>query len=118
MAKTYENLKIWQEAVVLATEIYSLTGKFPKEEMFGLTSQLRRAVISISSNIAEGAGRGSKKDNSRFIDMALGSLNEVESLLAVSFELSFIDTAKYESLKEKLKNLGALIGGYRKYLHK
>lgn len=118
MAKTYENLKIWQAAVVLATEIYSLTNKFPKEEIFGLTSQLRRAVISISSNIAEGAGRSSKKDTSRFIDMALGSLNEVESLLAVSFELSFIDAVGYESLKEKLKNLGALIGGYRKYLRK
>ncbi|MES2014244.1 MAG: four helix bundle protein [Patescibacteria group bacterium] len=118
MAKNYENLKIWRDAVTLATSIYSLTAQFPKEEMFGLISQLRRAVVSISSNIAEGAGRGSKKDNCRFIDIALGSLNEVESLLAVSFELSFIDTVTHESIKENVKNLGALVGGYRKYLHK
>ena len=81
MAKNYENLEVWKEAVKLAVLIYKETKGFPKEELYGLTSQLRRAIISVSINIAEGAGRSSKQEFIRFINIALGSLNETESLV-------------------------------------
>lgn len=118
MAKNYENLKIWQEAIVLATKIYKITRDYPKEEQFGITSQLRRAVVSVSSNIAEGAGRVSKKDNMRFIEIALGSLNEVESLLAVSVTLAFIDKETHSRVKEDIVRLGKSMGAYKNYLKK
>jgi len=79
MAKMYENLDVWKEPTNLAVQIYQVTKNFPKEEIWGITSQMRRASISISSNIAEGSGRKSKKDFKQFVHMASGSLNEVES---------------------------------------
>jgi four helix bundle protein len=79
MAKMYENLDVWKEPTNLAVQIYQVTKNFPKEEIRGITSQMRRASISISSNIAEGSGRKSKKDFKQFVHMASGSLNEVES---------------------------------------
>lgn len=83
MANTYEHLDIWKKAIDLAGGIYKVTVDFPKEEIYGLTNQICRASISISSNIAEGSGRNSAKDFLRFINIAIGSLNEVESLLFV-----------------------------------
>ena len=84
MAKMYENLEAWKQATDLAIRIYEVTEAFPKEEIFGITSQLRRAAISISSNIAEGSGRKSKRDFKQFIHMASGSLNEVESFVCLA----------------------------------
>ncbi|MDI6762424.1 MAG: four helix bundle protein [Thermodesulfobacteriota bacterium] len=83
MAKMYENLDAWKEATNLAVRIYEITKSYPKEEIFGITSQLRRAAISISSNLAEGAARKSKKDFKQFVHIASGSLNEVDSLLYI-----------------------------------
>ncbi len=85
MAKMFENLDAWKEATDLAVRIYEITKNFPKEEIFGITSQLRRAAISISSNLAEGAGRKSKKDFKQFVHIASGSLNEVDSLLYIRY---------------------------------
>ena len=116
MSRNYEHLKIWEKSVDLSVIVYSLTRSFPKEEMYGLTSQIRRAVVSISCNIAEGAGRNSKQEFIRFINIALGSLNEVESLLLVSRKLEYSTELKYKEIKEKLEELGGLIGGFRKYL--
>lgn len=118
MAQSYENLRIWQEATDLAGLIYKTTNKFPKNELFGIISQIRRAVVSISANIAEGSGRGSKKDFCRFVDIAIGSLNETESLLAVSLRLEYISKEDFENLTEKIKNLGNLLGGLRRHLTK
>ncbi len=118
MAESYKNLKIWKDSVTLAADVYSLTKKFPKDEVFGVTSQLRRAVVSISSNIAEGSSRSSKKDYTRFIDIAIGSLHEVESLLAITFQLNYLSENEYVKITEQIKNLGILIGGFRKYLMK
>jgi four helix bundle protein len=118
MAKSYENLKIWQESIEIATSIYSITKKFPKEEIFGIISQIRRSVISISSNIAEGAGRGTRKEFSRFIDISIGSLNETENLLIISLKLNYIIQKDFDELVIKIKHLGILLGGFKKYLSK
>lgn len=116
MAQSYEHLKIWREGVELASLIYKITKKFPKSEIFGIVSQLRRAVVSIPSNIAEGSGRNSPKDFCRFIDIAIGSLNETESLLAVSLKLEYLSNEEFNELMCKIKELGNLLGGFRKYL--
>jgi four helix bundle protein len=116
MAKMYENLEAWKEAVNLAIQIYEITKGFPKEEIYGLTSQLRGASVSISSNIAEGAGRRSKKDFKQFVHIASGSLNEVESILRIRFRLDLITADPYKKLKESTERLGRLIGGLLKYL--
>ncbi len=118
MSQSYKNLKIWVISVELATGVYRLTKFFPKEELFGTVSQLRRAVISISSNIAEGSSRPSKKDYSRFIDIAIGSLHETESLLEISSRLGYLSKGDYAKIKKEIETLGVLIGGFKKYLNK
>ncbi len=117
MAKMFENLDAWKEATDLAVRIYEITKNFPKEEIFGITSQLRRAAISISSNLAEGAGRKSKKDFKQFVHIASGSLNEVDSLLYISSWLNLMSTNLYKELKEHVDREGRLIGGLIKYLN-
>jgi len=113
----YENLDAWREATNLAVKIYQVTKNFPKEEIFGITSQLRRASISISSNIAEGAGRKSKKDFKQFVHMDSGSLNEVENLLYICSRLDLIMAASHKELQELVEKVGRLIGGLLKYLN-
>jgi len=113
----YENLEVWKEAIDLAVTIYSVTDNFPKEETYGLTSQLRKAAVSISSNIAEGSGRKSKKDFRQFVHIASGSLNEVESLLIVSSRLNLIDVEFFKEIKARIQKLGRLIGGLLRYLN-
>jgi four helix bundle protein len=117
MAKMYENLDAWKDATDLAVRTYEITKTFPKEELFGITSRLRRASISISSNIAEGTGRKSKRDFKQFIHMASGSLNEVENLLIICFRLNLLTDRTYHELKEKVKKVGRLIGGLLRYLN-
>jgi four helix bundle protein len=117
MAKMYENLDAWKEATNLAVRIYQITRTFPKEEIYGITSQIRRAAVSISSNIAEGAGRKSKNDFRQFVHVASGSLNEVESILHICFRLDFIKPNAYQDLKEDVDKVGRLIGGLIKYLN-
>jgi four helix bundle protein len=117
MAKMYENLDAWKEATNLAVQIYQITKDFPREEIFGLTSQLRKASISISSNIAEGVGRKSKKAFKQLVHIASGSLNEVESLLHICSRLNLIAPDSYNELKESAERLGRLIGGLIKYLN-
>lgn len=89
MAFSFENLDVYNKAIDFVSSIYSLTKAFPPEEMFGLTSQIRRAAVSIPSNVSEGSAR-SKKDFSRFIDMARGSVFECVTLLQVSFKQGYI----------------------------
>ncbi len=117
MAKTYENLEAWIKGVEFAVSIYKITQSFPKEELYGLTSQIRRAVVSISSNIAEGAGRSSRKDFKRFVDIAMGSLNETESLLIVAYKLEFTNEKIYLSTRSKTEELGRILNGLKKYLN-
>ncbi len=89
MNRKYQQLIVWQKAMQLVNLIYQLTHVFPNEEKFGLTSQLRRAAVSIPSNIAEGSGRGSDKDFCRFLFLARGSLTELETQLLIAHQLGY-----------------------------
>lgn len=93
--ESYENLIVWQKSMNLVTAIYELTSQFPKEEVFGLTSQMRRAAVSISSNIAEGSRRGSRKDFRNFLLMAYGSGAELETQVKISKRLAYGELKNY-----------------------
>jgi four helix bundle protein len=111
--KSYKDLIIWQKSIDLAVEVYKLSSKFPKEEFYGMTSQIRRAVTSISLNIAEGYGRNTTKNYINSLYIAQGSLQEVESAIILSIRLNFIkeeDCEKVNSLMlEEFKMFNALI---------
>lgn len=111
--KDFRDLKIWNASHNLALEIYKITRDFPPEEKFGITSQLKRAALSIPTNIAEGCGRGSDSDFSRFLQIAFGSASEVEYLLLFCFELKFLDETEYSKLSNDIveikKSISALI---------
>jgi four helix bundle protein len=87
--KSHKDLKVWQESMTLVTQIYKISEDFPKHEIYGLSSQIRRAAVSIPSNIAEGAGRKGENEFKRFLFIALGSLSEVETQLEISQRLNY-----------------------------
>jgi len=89
--KSHKDLKVWQESMTLVVAVYKATEDFPKHEIYGLTSQIRRATVSIPSNIAEGAGRRGNKEFIRFLYIALGSLSEVETQLEIAFRLNYLE---------------------------
>ena len=105
---THEDLDVWKLSINLVVDIYTLTKSFPSEEKFGLTSQLRRAAVSVPSNIAEGAARKSDKENMQFLYFSLGSLAEIETQLLISNRLGFCDSEKIlkqtKIVKSKLLN--------------
>ena len=103
--RDFRTLEIWKQSRQLAVEVYSLTRSFPKEEIFGLTSQLQRAVVSVGANIAEGCGRNSNADFQRFLTIALGSLNEAEYLLILLNDLHYCDDEKYRKLMRDIDKL-------------
>ena len=111
--KDFRSLKVWEKAHSFTLEIYGLTRLFPKEELYGLTSQIRRASSSIPTNIAEGCGRGSDADFKRFLQIAFGSASETEYLLLLSKDLKYADSSKMEILNENIieikKMLSSLI---------
>lgn len=96
--KNFRDLKVWQKGHNLAVSIYRITKNFPKEERFGLIDQIRRAAVSITSNIAEGFGRGTLNDKIHFYTMALGSLFKVQNQLLISRDVRFLDSAECDSL--------------------
>ena len=110
---SFEKLEVWREAISLTKDIYIASNNFPKEEMFGLTSQIRRAVVSISSNIAEGSSRTSLKDQARFTEIAYGSLMEVLNQLILANELKYVDEEKYISLREKIEDLSTKVNSLK-----
>lgn len=116
MAFKFENLKIWKESVKFASEVYSLTKRFPKNEQFGLTSQLNRASVSISLNIAEGCGRNSDLELSRFSQIAIGSINEVVTILYLSLEQKYINKTEFDSFYNRCEQLSKMLHSFRNYL--
>jgi len=112
--KGYKKLKIWEKAHKLAMEIYKTSSKFPKEELYGLTSQIRRAAFSISLNIVEGHASNSKKDFLNFLNIANRSLVETEYLLEIVKELSFINNTEYQRLEEMRGELGVVLNAFTK----
>lgn len=112
----HKNLEAWKEAIKFVTKIYLVTNKFPKEELYGIVSQIRRSAISIPSNLAEGCARRSSKETSRFIDIALGSIAELETQLIISQNLGYLNNL--DELLEDLNKTSALVSGLKKYLDK
>ena len=112
---SFEKLEVWVEAKDFAKQIYSLTSKFPDTEKFGLTSQLRRASISIASNIAEGSARNSFKDKAHFSTLAFSSAVEVLNQLIISFELNFISEIEYQETRNQLESVTNKLNALRNY---
>ena len=111
---SFEKLIAWQKGRELAVLIYRTTKQFPKEELFGLTSQMRRCSISIASNLAEGSGRVSYKDKARFTEIAYGSSLELLNQVILSNDLEFINEAEYIQIREKISEVNMLIDGLYK----
>jgi len=109
--QNYKDLIAWQKAMDLVEAVYTATKLFPKEEMYGLTSQIRRAAVSIPSNIAEGQGRKSSNEFARFLAIAYGSLREVETQILIAERLSYLKRRDVEPLIELSSQVGRLING-------
>ncbi|MCG8581071.1 MAG: four helix bundle protein [Bacteroidales bacterium] len=112
----FEKLEVWQLSRKLVRRIYHTTRSFPREEEFGLTSQLRRASVSISSNIAEGSGRSSNKDKARFIEIAFSSLLEVINQLILANDLAFISENDLITYREEINELSNKLNAFHKRL--
>lgn len=110
--KTFRDLLIWQKAMALVTNCYLTTRTFPKEEQFGLTSQIRRCVISIPSNIAEGFGRGTNKDYHRFLVISLGSLFEFQTQIEIAYNLGYIPENEFNSIYEHSREVERMLSSF------
>lgn len=112
----FQNLTIWKEAMDLAQTIYATTKKFPKEEMYALSSQMQRAAVSIPSNIAEGAGRSTNKDFANFLGIAIGSCFELQTQILLSERLHYITEEIRDNLVKQLNQLQPKIVNFKKKL--
>jgi four helix bundle protein len=113
---THKDLDLWKDSIQFVLDVYKATSGFPKEELFGLVSQLKRAAVSVPANISEGAGRTGPKEFSRFLQISLGSLSETETLLIIAKELGYLNAPEYENLAGKIKKLTSQIHGLIKAL--
>lgn len=112
----FRKLSVWTKAVALATNIYKKTEQFPKHELYGLTSQIRRCTVSIGSNIAEGAGRGSGKEFRQFLNIATGSCYELETQLTISKNLGYINKTDFNSLIKSVVEIQKMLHSLKKTL--
>lgn len=113
----FKELNVWQKAIELVKEVYRLTDNFPNNEQFGLTSQIRRAAISIPSNIAEEAGRRSNKEFEHFLSISLGSCFELETQIIIGQELNFINSDNCNIVDELILEIQKMIRGLQKSLY-
>jgi four helix bundle protein len=109
---TFRDLLIWQKSMSLVTEIYQLTNSFPKEEIYGLTSQIRRSAISIPSNIAEGYGRDGNKDYLKFLNVSISSLFEMQTQLEIAYNLKYINEIQFNKINEVSKEVERMLGSF------
>lgn len=116
--RPHEKLEVWKEGIKLVKDIYLITEKFPGSKKFGIISQLRRAAVSIPTNIAEGSARNTKKEFIQFLYISSGSISEIETLLIISKELDFIKTEELKTLISKLGRISALLSGLIKKLQR
>lgn len=107
--KTFRKLIIWQKSIAFVTRIYKSAIEFPKEELYGLTSQIKRSAVSVPSNIAEGYGRKSNKEFIRFLRIAMGSLFEIQTQLEIAKNLNFIDEEVYLDLYEDSREIERML---------
>jgi four helix bundle protein len=106
---TFRNLLVWQKSMELVTKMYSSTQKFPKEELFGLSSQIRRSAVSIPSNIAEGYGRDSNKEYLRFLNISIGSLFELQTQIEIAKNIMYLNEKDFNDLYEKSRELERML---------
>lgn len=116
--ESYRDLEAWKLAIRLTRFIYRASEQFPQEERFGLTSQIRRAAVSVASNIAEGSGRGTTSDYARFLRMARGSIFEVETQMCIARELGFVGDEVFEPVDELLRDTGRVLAGLLRSIEK
>lgn len=114
--KDFRQLKVWERSHQLALAIYKVTKEFPKEELYGLTSQIRRSSMSIPTNIAEGCGRNTDADFARFIQMAAGSASETEYQLLLSHDLGFLNSDQYDTLNTDITEIKRMLTSLLKTL--
>lgn len=114
--KDFRQLKVWEKSHLLALAIYKATKDFPKEELYALTSQMRRASMSIPTNIAEGCGRNTDADFARFLQMAMGSASETEYELILARDLEFLSKEKYEKLHNDVEEVNRMLASLLKTL--
>jgi four helix bundle protein len=112
----FKKIAAWDEAMGLSVEIYKITADFPGEEKFGLISQIRRSAVSVSSNIAEGAGRDTNPQFLQFLSIANGSLSELRSQIILSNRLGFISNEVLEALEDKIDKIQRMISNFKKQL--
>ena len=118
VAKAFRDLVVWQKAMDVSVAIYRITEAFPKEEVYGLTSQMRRAAVSIASNIAEGAGRSSKKDFCHFVAMAKGSSFELQTQIVLAQRLGYLEATESSQVEEQVIEVGKMLSGLAAFLQK
>lgn len=111
---SYKNLEAYKESKTLVKQVYTLLKQFPREEQYALCDQLRRAVISVPSNIAEGSGRTSAKDQAHFFEMAFGSLMEVDCQIDIAHDLSYVSSEEHEDVSKQISQVAALLSGMRR----
>jgi len=116
LMRPHQKLDAWKQAINLVVDVYKATESFPKEERYGLTSQIRRAAVSIPANIAEGAGRYSNREFAHFLSNAQGSASELETELLISNRLGYLDERAYSNLITPLDRIGRLITGLSKHV--
>ena len=118
MSGGFRELVAWQKAMALADSVYRATQQFPPDERYGLTSQVRRAIVSVASNIAEGNGRETLPDYLRHLSIAHGSLSEVDTQLELASRFGYLDQQLYQSLREEVAETGRVLNGLRRGLRK
>src|SRR5699024_321064 len=114
----HKNLNVWQKGMDLVVAIYEATRHFPQQEMYGLTNQMRRAAVSIPSNIAEGAARQTIKEYIQYLYIALGSLKELETQLILTLRLEYVSEKEYNKLTESIDDIGKMLIGLIRHLKK
>jgi four helix bundle protein len=112
----HKDLEVWKESIKLVKDIYLITKKYPKDELYGIVSQIRRSAVSVPSNIAEGSARNSNKDYIRFLYISFGSLTELETQIIISQELEFICFEESKKLQDQITNISKMLQGLIKYL--
>jgi four helix bundle protein len=112
----YKQLKVWEKAHQVTLDVYQVSARFPKEEIYGLTSQMRRATVSIPANIAEGSGRGSNAELIRFLRIATGSAFEMEYHLLLAHDLKFIEANEYQQLDRDISEIKKMLTGLIQHL--
>jgi four helix bundle protein len=114
--KVYQNIKVWEKSHKLTLAVYAATASFPSQERYGLTSQLRRSAASTPANIAEGCGRNGAAELARFMDMSMGSANELEYHLLLARDLSYLDEAAWSDLTERTIQIKRMLASFLKTL--